>query len=62
MRGTGYIGGVYVHKRSLHTHGGSMELLTLGIVAFLGYVVGVFLIIRTAGMIRRNEEMLFGKE
>jgi len=39
-----------------------MELLTLGIVAFLGYVVGVFLIIRTAGMIRRKEEMLFGKE
>ena len=42
--------------------GGVMEMLTLGIVVFLGYVVGVFLIIRTAAMIRRKEEMLFGKE
>ena len=39
-----------------------MELLTLGIVAFMGYAVGVFLIIRTAAMIRRKEEMIFGKE
>jgi hypothetical protein len=39
-----------------------MELLTLGIVAFIGYTIGVFLIIRTAAMIRRKEEMLLGKE
>jgi hypothetical protein len=38
-----------------------MEQLTLGIVALFGYTIGVVLVIRTAGMIRRKEEMLLGK-
>jgi hypothetical protein len=39
-----------------------MEMLTLGILVFLGYAVGVLLIIRTAAMIRRKEEMLFERK
>ncbi len=39
-----------------------MELLTLGVVVFVGYAVGVYLIIRTAAMIRRKEEMLFERK
>jgi hypothetical protein len=51
-----------LYWRSSLTQGRVMELLTLGIVVFLGYAAGVFLIIRTAAMIRKKEEMLFGKQ